>query len=174
MDSSNPLFQTKKNWGVMVSHDDLTIRATRALRAPRPLVFDVMTKPEHVRKWYGPNSETMTECTIDLRVGGKFRYVFAAPNGEEFAFSGEYLEVVPPEHVVNTWRFEAISDPNHGTIEEGNLTEANGITTVELIARYRSREDLAGWENSGGEAGMIKTLQNLEDLIEKQTSAVPA
>ena len=81
---------------------------TRTFAAPRKLVFAAMTQPEHVRQWYGLHDQTMKVCEIDLRVGGKWRYVVQMPDGNEFAFSGEYLEITPPERLVSTEWFEAI------------------------------------------------------------------
>src|SRR5262245_53222787 len=80
---------------------------TRAFNAPRHLVFDAFTKAHHVARWWGPRYLTLAVCEIDLRVGGAYRFVQRAPDGDEFAFSGVYREIVPPERLVYTFVFEA-------------------------------------------------------------------
>ena len=74
----------------------LEILTTREFDAPIALVFDVLTKPEHVRNWFAPFEDRMTECSIDLRVGGGYRIVFVTGEGREMTFRGTYSEVEPP------------------------------------------------------------------------------
>lgn len=74
---------------------------------PRHLVFATLTQPHHVRQWYGPCVLTMTVCEIDLSVGGRWRYVLQTPDGSEHAFSGEYLEITPPERLVSNVSFSS-------------------------------------------------------------------
>ena len=69
--------------------------------------MDVLTKPEHVSKWGATPPDRMTECSIDLRVGGAYHYVFVTADGTECSFRGTYLEVEPPIRTVETWLFEA-------------------------------------------------------------------
>ena len=91
---------------------DTEIRMTRLFDAPRQLVFEAMTKPEHVRKWWGCISDghRVTVCEIDLRVGGKWRFVHAGPEGEYPAFYGEYKEIDAPGRLVYTEIFEPYPD----------------------------------------------------------------
>ncbi|MGP8010418.1 MAG: SRPBCC domain-containing protein, partial [Acidimicrobiales bacterium] len=86
--------------------NDLEIVATREFNAPIELVFDVLTKPEHIFKWFAPFEDTMTVCEIDLRVGGSYHQVFVTEDGTECSFRGAYLEIEPPNRIVDTWRFE--------------------------------------------------------------------
>ena len=72
---------------------DLEIVTTREFDAPIELVFDVLTKPEHVRNWFAPFEDKMTVCSIDLRVGGNYHMVFVTGDGTECSFRGTYLEV---------------------------------------------------------------------------------
>src|SRR5438046_3055263 len=76
---------------------DEEIRLTRLFNAPRELVFEAMTKPEHVKQWWGRLGEgySVPVCEIDFRLGGKWRFVNRHPNGEA-AFHGEYREIAPP------------------------------------------------------------------------------
>ena len=87
---------------------DREIVLTRVFDAPRAhILFEVWTKPEHVRKWYGVRSTTVTVCEIDLRVGGAWRWVVAKPGGMEIAFSGVFLEIDPPRRLKRTEVFES-------------------------------------------------------------------
>ena len=79
---------------------DLEIVMTRTFDAPRHLVFDAMTQPEHVRHWLGCAEMPMTVCEIDLRVGGTYRFTLRSPEGRETTLQGSYREVLRPERVV--------------------------------------------------------------------------
>lgn len=137
--------------------------AVRTFDAPRALVFEAMTRPEHVARWYGPRDTTLASCEIDLRVGGRFRFVMAGPDGTEFAFSGVYREVDPPARIVNTWGFEAM--PGHEAIETATWEEADGRTTVRLSILFQTPEDYAGWAGSGAFGGWAETLDRLGEVI---------
>ncbi|HEY2639576.1 MAG TPA: SRPBCC domain-containing protein, partial [Streptosporangiaceae bacterium] len=88
----------------------LEIVTTREFHAPIELVFDVMTKPEHVRNWFAPFEDKMTVCSIDLRVGGNYHMVFVTGDGTECSFRGTYLEIERPTRIVDTWLFEGWPD----------------------------------------------------------------
>ena len=79
---------------------ELEIVTTREFDAPIELVFDVLTKPEHVSNWFAPFEDAVTECSIDLRVGGDYHFVFVTQDGTECSFRGTYLEVEPPTRTV--------------------------------------------------------------------------
>ena len=83
--------------------NELEVLITREFDAPIALVFDVLTKPEHVSKWGATPPDQMTECSIDLRVGGSYHYAFVTPDGTKCSFHGTYLEVEPPIRTVETW-----------------------------------------------------------------------
>ena len=85
---------------------DLEILTTRDFDAPIGLVFDVLTKPEHVRNWFAPFEDKMTVCSIDLRVGGAYHMVFVTGDGTECSFRGTYLEIERPTRIIDTWLFE--------------------------------------------------------------------
>jgi len=136
---------------------------TRTFAAPRKLVFAAMTQPEHVRQWYGLHDQTMKVCEIDLRVGGKWRYVVQMPDGNEFAFSGEYLEIAPPERLVSTEWFEAI--PGSDYVATVTFSEQDGKTTLTSHLRYQSPEHRDGHVNSGMEWGMQQTFARLDEHL---------
>src|SRR5262249_43905442 len=95
---------------VIVDPERPTIVMTRTFDAPRQLVYDAWIKPEHLRRRGGPRDTTMVVCEIDARVGGAYRFVLRAPDGQEFAFRGEYRELVPGEKTVCTEIFEPFPD----------------------------------------------------------------
>ena len=145
---------------------------TRTFNASRELVYAASTQPEHVRRWYGLRHHTMPVCEIDLRPGGRWRYVLKDREGNEFGFSGEYLELEPPGRMVYTEGFEAM--PGHDYVVTATLTEEAGRTTLEARLRYRSREDRDGHFASGMESGMRESHDRLEEvLLEATGGATP-
>jgi uncharacterized protein YndB with AHSA1/START domain len=136
---------------------------TRAFNAPRRLVFDAWTMPEHVRHWYGPRHLTLTVCEIDLRPGGAWRYVVQAPDGSEYGFSGEYREIAPPERPVYTEGFEAM--PGADYLVTTTFDEQDGKTTLTSRLLYKSQEHRDGHLNSGMEPGMRETLERLDEHL---------
>ena len=142
---------------------------TRSFAAPRAVVFAAMTQPDHVRQWYGLRDHTMTVCEIDLRVGGKWRYVMQMPDGNEIAFSGEYLEIVPSARLVFTEWFEAI--PGSDYVVTATYTEQDGQTILSSHLRYRTPEHRDGHVNSGMEWGMRQTFARLDDHLVELTIA---
>lgn len=141
---------------------------TRVFDAPRQLVFDAWTKPEHVRQWYGPRYLTMTICEIDLRVGGKWRYVVQAPDGSEHAFSGTYLEIARPERLVSTEWYEAM--PGTDYVVAASFDEKDGKTTLTSRLLYQSKEHRDGHVASGMEAGMSESMERLDAHLLKMAT----
>jgi uncharacterized protein YndB with AHSA1/START domain len=135
----------------------------RIVDAPRALVFDAFTKCEHLKNWMGPKSLTMVSCESDLRAGGRYRFVFRAPDGSEVGFSGEFKEVARPERVVRTFVFEPI--PDAAALETLELTEADGKTTITTTTLHKTVETRDGHVNSGMEAGMTEGYARLDELL---------
>jgi uncharacterized protein YndB with AHSA1/START domain len=143
---------------------------TRTFDAPRWLVFDVTTKPEHIVHWWGLRDHEMTVCEVDLRPGGKWRYVSRTPEGEEFAFSGEYRKVVAPERIVYTEGYEAM--PGHDYLVTATFTENDGKTTMNAVLQYQSQEDRDGHVNSGMEVGMRESHDRLAERLADETTSM--
>lgn len=143
---------------------DCEIRLTRLFDAPRQLVFDVMTKPEHVREWWGRLGEgySVPICEIDFRVGGAWRFVNRHPKGEA-AFYGEYKEIDPPGRVVFTEIFEAFPDAVSTVTAE--LTEELGKTRLTATVRYPSAEVRDMVLGTGMAHGAGISYDRLEDLV---------
>lgn len=144
---------------------DTEIHMTRLFDAPRQLVFDAMTKPEHVRRWWGCISEghSVTVCEIDLRVGGAWKFVHRGPEGEYPAFYGIYKEIDAPGRLVYTEIFEPY--PDHGSLVTQILTEENGKTRLDLTARYESIDVRDMVIKTGMEKGAAISYDRLEDLV---------
>lgn len=143
----------------MTMPSDREIVITRVFNAPRSLVFEAWTTPEHVRRWY--SAEPLGVCEIDLRVDGRWRYVMRAPDGGEHGFSGEYREIVPPERLVYTEGYEGLP-PGHDYLVTTTFAEHAGRTTLTSHLLYRSKKDRDGHVASGMEVGMRETLDRLE------------
>jgi uncharacterized protein YndB with AHSA1/START domain len=144
---------------------------TRVFEAPRRLVFEAWSRPEHLRRWIGPRTLTVTECELDLRPGGIWRTVLRGPDGREYAFSGVYREVVPPERLVYTWRFE--TRPRREALETLTFDEHEGRTTLTTRTRFQSAAELDGWAQSGGRESLLETLQRLAEHLEALAPATP-
>jgi uncharacterized protein YndB with AHSA1/START domain len=136
---------------------------TRVVDAPRALVFEAFTKCEHLKRWMGPRSLTMVSCDSDLRPGGRYRFVFRAPDGNEVGFSGEFREVVRPERIVRTFVFEPI--PDAAALETLELVESDGKTTIKTTTLHKTVENRDGHVGSGMEAGMTEGYARLDELL---------
>jgi uncharacterized protein YndB with AHSA1/START domain len=140
--------------------DDLTIVVTREFDAPLELVFDVMTNPDHVRKTIAPFGETVTACSIDLRIGGSYHFAFVPNDGAECSFRGTYSEVKPPTRTVATWLFEGW--PDAVAVESMDLREALGMTTLTWTLAFR---DKLGRDHMTKTDGIEANLDNVENLL---------
>lgn len=117
---------------------DVEIEMTRAFDAPRTLLWEAHTNPEHVKQWLlGPPGYTMPVCEIDLRPGGDWRYVWRGEDGSEMKTGGKTLEVAAPERLVQTECWEMGSDCAHNTLL---LTEQDGRTTLVQRMRFPTAE----------------------------------
>jgi uncharacterized protein YndB with AHSA1/START domain len=144
---------------------ELEVVVRRDFDAPIELVFDVFTKAEHVRNTIAPFGEVVTECSIDLRVGGDYHFVFVTDYGVECSFRGTYLEVEPPTRSVQTWRFEGWPDTE--AVEAMDLRENDGVTTLTWRLAFR---DQAGRDRmtryDGIEASFDNVAAYLRSLLE--------
>jgi uncharacterized protein YndB with AHSA1/START domain len=140
--------------------NELEIVVTRKFDAPIELVFDVFTKPEHVSKTFAPFGETVTKCSIDLRVGGSYHMVFVTGDGVECSFRGTYLEIDPPHRTVETWLFEGWPDAE--AVETMDLQEADGVTTLTHRMAFR---DQAGRDHMTKYDGLEANFDHVEDHL---------
>jgi uncharacterized protein YndB with AHSA1/START domain len=143
---------------------DREIRMTRLFNAPRQLVFEAMTRPEHIVRWWGRLGDgySVPVCEVDLRVGGRWRFVNRHPKGEA-AFHGEYLEIDPPGRVVFTEIYEAFPDTVSVVISE--LVEEGAATRLVATVRYPSKDVRDAVIASGMSRGAGISYDRLEDLV---------
>jgi uncharacterized protein YndB with AHSA1/START domain len=141
-----------------------TIVIRRLFDAPRHLVFEASTKPEHLAHWWGFRSSTLTECKVDLRPGGKWRFVLRMPDGSEHGFGGTYREVVPPERLVYTFRYDGY--PEAEALETVVFEEPQrGKTLLTATVLHSSVENRDGHVASGMEAGATESHERLAKLL---------
>jgi uncharacterized protein YndB with AHSA1/START domain len=144
---------------------DVELVVTRAFAAPARIVYEAFTKPEHMKRWWAPKGYgvVMYECDIELRVGGKYRYVFGREGEPKMAFSGEFSEVVPNRKIVSTQLFEQMPHAGVATVT-ATFTEADGATTLELLQHFPTKEALDGAIATGMTDGMKLTFGQLAEL----------
>jgi uncharacterized protein YndB with AHSA1/START domain len=140
--------------------NELEIVITREFDAPIALVFDVLTKPEHVSRWGATPPDRMTECTIDLRVGGNYHSSFVTGDRTVFSFGGTYLEVEPPSRTVETWLFNFWPDAE--VVETMELHEDDGVTTFTWKLEF---SDEAGRAHMTSFDGQQDSLDEMEDIL---------
>jgi len=137
---------------------------TREFDAPRALVFDALTRPALVQRWLlGPDGWTMPICEIDLKPGGKFRYVWRK-GGKDMGLSGTFREIVPPERIVHTELFDEDWTGGEAVVTT-TLTEARGRTMMTLNVRYASAAGREAALKSGMIDGMSTTYDRLADMM---------
>ena len=140
----------------------------REFDAPRHLVYRALTTPELVKRWFHARRGVVTSAEIDLRVGGKWRYVSEADNFGEVGFHGEYRELVPNERIVWTESYEGVpegvSEEEATTVNTATLTETAGRTLLTLLIQAPSKTTRDAIIDSGMEAGMQDAYDLLEDV----------
>lgn len=160
------MVKTSKGSAVVTLPSDTEILITREFDAPARLIYKAYTTPELVKRWWHANRGTCTTADIDLRVGGKWRWVMVTDGGFEVAFHGEYKELVPNERIVYTEVYEGAppaEDGEEAAVNTVTLTEKDGRTTVTTLCRTRTKEVRDTIINSGMEGGM----QDAYDLLEQ-------
>ncbi len=138
---------------------------TREFDAPRGMVFDALTNPALVQRWLlGPPGWTMPVCEIDLRVGGKYRYVWRNAEGREMGMGGTFKEMVRPSRLVAT---ESYDDHWTGgeTLVTTELVETRGKTTVSTTVRYATREARDAALKMGATKGLEASYVRLDELL---------
>lgn len=150
---------------IVTTPSDREVVVTRVFDAPRRLVFEAHIRPELVLRWlWGPDDWPLVECTIDARVGGRFRYVWRHAEKGDMAMRGEFREIVAPARIVHTELFD--EDWTGGeTVVTTVFEERDGRTTVTATVLYSSREARDGALRSGMTDGWSRALDRLEALL---------
>jgi uncharacterized protein YndB with AHSA1/START domain len=141
---------------------DTEVVITRTITGPRRLVFEAWTSCEHLPRWMGAEGFPMTECDIDLRVGGAYRYVSAGPDGYVLVLTGTFTEITPPERLVSTGSW---GDPWPETLDTLELSEADGRTTIRMTVRYPSKDARDAALATGMTEGMGAGYDRLADYV---------
>src|SRR5215207_9190188 len=128
-----------KNTGTLkvTTAGDREVVMTRVFDAPRHLVFDAFTKPELLKRWFGPRGWSLVVCEVDLRVGGGFRFVLRGPDGRDMGMRGVWREISPPERTVHV---ESFDDYPGESLVTAVMTEDGGKTTLTATVAYPSQE----------------------------------
>jgi uncharacterized protein YndB with AHSA1/START domain len=137
---------------------------TRTFHAPAALVFEAMTRPEHIRQWWGAGHGEVTTCEVDLRVGGRWHFAQTTPDGEVVSFSGEYREIDPPGRLVHTEVFDNIESAP--SLVESSFTEEDGVTHLRAVITYDSPETVDMVVASGMEGGLNDSYDALDTLVQ--------
>ncbi|MEO8067240.1 MAG: SRPBCC family protein [Flavobacteriales bacterium] len=145
---------------------DREILITRSFNAPRALVFDAMSKPEMLKRWFsGPPGWTLSTCDIDLRVGGSHRRVWTNEAGQEMmGMGGVYTEVVRPSRIVGTQKFDQAMVPGEAVVTF-EFTEAKDITLMAMTIAYESKETRDGMLTPQMESGLNAGYDRLDQLL---------
>jgi uncharacterized protein YndB with AHSA1/START domain len=153
---------TSSGTAVVTLPTDTQILITREFDAPKHLVYQAYTTPELIKRWWSGDRGQVTSAEVDLRVGGRWRFVMTANEGFEVAFHGEYREIVPNERLVSTEVFEGAPDTEG--LDTLTLTEEGGRTTLRVLLELPSKEDRDMVINSGMEGGLQEAYNHLEQV----------
>lgn len=150
---------------------DREVLVTRSFAAPRALVWRAHTEPALVRRWlFGPPGWSMTTCEIDLRVGGRYRYVLAGPDGATMGWGGAYREVVEPERLVSAEILD-VDWTGGETVNTLVLADAGAATSLTLTILYASKEARDGAVGTGMTVGMDAGYRSLDSVLESLAAA---
>lgn len=136
---------------------------TRTFEAPRELVFKTITDPDLVPRWWGPRDLTTTVDEMDVRPGGRWRYLQTDGDGHVHAFHGVYHEVSPPERLVCTFEYEGT--PGHIVLQTMSLEDLGGRTRLTTQSVFQSLADRDGMVASGMERGAYDMMDRLAELL---------
>jgi uncharacterized protein (TIGR03086 family) len=154
---------TRHGSAVVTLPSDTEILITRRFDAPAALVWEALTRPEHIKRWWGPGWCPVISAEIDLRVGGSWRYVCRMDDGTELGWHGEYRTIDRGRSITSTEVFEGFPDAE--SLNTMTLDESEGVTTLTTLVRHTSQEHRDGHINSGMEGGMQETFNRLDQLL---------
>lgn len=137
---------------------------TRVFNAPRHLVFDTLTKPELLRRWFGARGWRLVECEVELRVGGSWRFVSVGPDGLRMGQGGVYREIQAPDRLVYTESYDDQWVPGESLVTTV-LTERAGLTTLQTTLRYSSLEVRDLVLTTPMERGVGESYDRLDEVL---------
>jgi uncharacterized protein YndB with AHSA1/START domain len=149
-----------------VDEENLEVRTARVFNTTRQRLWHAATDPNQIPRWWGPAKYETRVDKHDFTVGGEWRFVHKDKDGEEFAFSGVFKEIVEHERVTETFEFEPM--PGHVLVETMTLEELEpGKTRMTSTAKYANIEDLQGMVQSGMEGGQRESYERLAELVKE-------
>ncbi len=148
---------------------DREVRFTRVFAAPPELVYACLTKPELVRRWYGPHGYNLSVCDIDLREGGSFRYVLDKPDGAKVGLSGTYIRLDPPHSYEHSERFDDFPVEARATTRLDQ--QADGKTILTQTVEAPSKEARDAMLGTGMEHGAAESFDRMAQLLDEQVKA---
>jgi uncharacterized protein YndB with AHSA1/START domain len=156
-----------KNLGTLkvTTPSDREIMMVRVFDAPRHLVYRAFTTPELVQRWLGPHGWSLPVCEVDLRVGGKYRYVGEGPDGTRLGWGGTFKEIVPEERIVHT---ESFDDYPGEALITSVWTESAGKTTLTLAMLLASKEIRDAIIATGMEHGAAESYDRLAEILAEE------
>jgi uncharacterized protein YndB with AHSA1/START domain len=144
---------------------DREVRMERVFDAPTAVVFKAYTDPKRIPQWWGPRDQSTRVDTMDVRPGGKWRFVHTSGDGKESAFRGEYREVAPNRHLVHTFEFEPWA--GHISIDDALFIDEGGKTRLVVTSTFTGKADRDAMLDSGMEQGARETWDRLAELVEE-------
>jgi uncharacterized protein YndB with AHSA1/START domain len=150
-----------KNRTTVERKSERELVVTRTFNGPARIVFEAWTKPELIKRWWVPKSMdvSLLSCEMDVRAGGKYRFVFSHDAPEPMAFFGRYLEVTPYSRLV--WTNEESDD---GAVTTVTFEEQGGKTLLAMHELYPSKEAL-GAAGTGSADATVETFAQLDELL---------
>jgi uncharacterized protein YndB with AHSA1/START domain len=137
---------------------------TRVFDAPRRMVFEAFSKPELMKKWFGPRGWTLPVCEMDARVGGGFRFVMRGPDGREMGLRGRYVEMEAPARSVHMEAFDDFPGESRVT---GEFVEQDGRTTLTVTVEYPSQEARDAVLQMGMPRGAGESYDKLAEMLDR-------
>jgi uncharacterized protein YndB with AHSA1/START domain len=145
---------------------DREIVTERVFDAPVDRVYAAFTSPELIPRWWGPRRMTTTVDEMDVKVGGRWRFVASDPGAPDQAFKGVYREIVPGERIVQTFEWEG--SPGHVIAEMAEFETIGEGTLVRTTSLFHATEERDGMLASGMEGGLTESHDRLEELLAKE------
>jgi uncharacterized protein YndB with AHSA1/START domain len=142
---------------------DREIHIERVFDAPRDKVFAAFTNPELIPEWWGPRGTTTIVDEMDVRPGGRWRFVGRGADGSETAFRGTYREITAPERIVQTFEWEGL--PGHVSVETAVFEDLGDRTRLVATSLFHTSEERDGMLHSGMEGGMNETYDRLDEVL---------
>lgn len=154
-----------RNDTTTVHSEDADLVWERTFNAPRELVWKAFMDPERIPRWWGPHGSTATVVEMDVRTGGRWRYVSHAPGRDDVPFMGEYLEVEPPERFKQTFIVDLDGMSDHVGVETFTFEDVDGKTKLTSRSHFPSAEELEEALATGMIAGGVETWDRLEAML---------